>query len=260
MTRRHWLATFSTSALAQTGVWPEGKRAALSLSFDDARPSQIDTGLALFRQLKLPATWYVLPGNLQKQVTGWREMLALGNQEIGNHSSTHPCTANYRIGDRALEEMTLADMAANLDRASDAIRSITGVTPRSFAYPCGQKFVGRGARAASYIPLVAERFTSGRGYLDEMGNLPLRCDFAQLLAFGCDDLSFSAMRTLLEKARDSGRWVIFAGHEIGARKFQTTDTEALRELADWLLDPANGYWIDTVGNVTRHLRARRGEL
>jgi peptidoglycan/xylan/chitin deacetylase (PgdA/CDA1 family) len=44
--------------------WPDGKRAAVSLSFDDGRLSQIDTGLALLKKLGLKVTFFVNPGSV----------------------------------------------------------------------------------------------------------------------------------------------------------------------------------------------------
>jgi peptidoglycan/xylan/chitin deacetylase (PgdA/CDA1 family) len=256
--RRFFLSLAAAPLAGQDAIWPNGKRAAVSLSFDDARASQIDTGLALFEDLGFRATWYVLPRAVEKQVAGWKRMVEMG-QEIGNHSLTHPCTVNYGIGSQGLEAFTLAGMAANLEEANSQIRELLGVTPRSFAYPCGQKFIGRGSETRSYVPLVAEKFRSGRGYLDEAANKPLDCDFAQLLGTAFDDMDFATMRGHLEKARASGRWILFCGHEIGARKYQTTDVGALRELAAYLKDPAQGFWTDTVGTIAEHLRRRRGE-
>ena len=40
-------------------AWPEGKRAAVSLSFDDARASQVDTGTALLNRYDVKATFLV---------------------------------------------------------------------------------------------------------------------------------------------------------------------------------------------------------
>jgi len=40
----------------KTFRWRDGKRAAVSLSFDDARVSQIDTGLALLNRQQVKAT------------------------------------------------------------------------------------------------------------------------------------------------------------------------------------------------------------
>ena len=38
---------------SSTIEWPDGLRAAVSLSFDDARTSQIDTGMPLLKELGL---------------------------------------------------------------------------------------------------------------------------------------------------------------------------------------------------------------
>src|SRR3712207_2828818 len=65
--------------------WPAGKKAAVSLSFDDARLSQIDTGMALFARYGVQATWYVSLPNVEQRLSGWRDAVAEGH-EIGNHT------------------------------------------------------------------------------------------------------------------------------------------------------------------------------
>ena len=258
MNRRIFLATTAAAAVsgAETFSWPRGRRAAVSLSFDDARISQIDTGLELFEQLGLKATFYVSPNAMEKRLTGWKKMVDAGH-EIGNHSMTHPCTANYKFS-TPLEELSVKQMEAELDEATAVIQKSLGVKPVSFAYPCGQKFIGRGEQARSYIPLVAKRFTSGRGYLDEAANAPEVCDLAQLMGTGFDGITFAQMKAHLDRAVQDKRWVVFAGHEMGAPAQQTTGVMALRELAAYLKDPANGFWVDTVGSVAGYLRRVRG--
>src|SRR5713101_5746724 len=146
--------------------WPNDKRAAVSLSFDDARASQVDTGLAFLKREDVKVTFFVNPGAVEKRLAGWMQAVADGH-EIGNHSLTHPCTGNYAFSARnALEDYTLQMMARQLDEANDEIQKLLGVKPTTFAYPCGLKFVGRGRDVKSYVPLVAERFLVGRGYLD----------------------------------------------------------------------------------------------
>ena len=257
MNRRTFLAA-TTAAVCRAGAftWPHGRRAAVSLSFDDARLSQIDTGLALFQQLGAKATFYVSPVAMAKRLDGWKKMVAAGH-EIGNHSMTHPCTANYKFS-TPLEGLSAKQMEAELDDATAAIEKQLGVKAVSFAYPCGQKFIGRGEQALSYIPLVARRFTSGRGYLDESANAPEVCDLAQLMGTGFDGLTFSQMKAHLDRALKDSRWVVFAGHEIGQAAHQTTDVTALKELVAYLKNPENGFWLDTVGNVAAHLRRARG--
>jgi peptidoglycan-N-acetylglucosamine deacetylase len=237
--------------------WPNGRHAAVSLSFDDARVSQIDTGLALLKRQLVKVTFFVQAEQVRKRLDGWKKAVADGH-EIGNHSNTHPCTANYSFSRlNALEDYTLEMMAAQLDGANAEVQDLLGVKPRTFAYPCGQKFVGRGLDVRSYVPLVAERFLVGRGYLDESANDPQVCDLAQAMGTSFDDMEFEQMRNQVEQAASEGRWVIFVGHEIGKRGYQVTDTAALEALCEYLKDPAHGIWLGTVAEIAEYIRQQR---
>lgn len=244
------------AAAQPSSVWPQGKRAAVSLTFDDARPSQLDTGLPLLEKLGIRVTFFVSPNNLEKRLDGWKRAAAQGH-EIGNHSMTHPCTGNYAFSrSNALEDYDLARIAADLDAAQQAIRRLIGVTPVSFAYPCGLKFVGRGRNVRSYVPVVAEKFLLGRGYMDEAANDPAVFDPAQAMGTPFDDMAPEQALKLLKAAADQGRWVIFVGHDIGPRRFQSVDSATIEAIAAFAKDPANGIWLDTTGAIARHLAKR----
>ncbi len=238
-------------------AWPKGKKAAVSLTFDDARPSQIDVGMEVFRDRKVRATFYVQPGNVSERLPGWKKAVKEGH-EIGNHTMTHPCTGNYAFSrDNALEEMTLDDMAREIDTATGEIELALGVRPESFAYPCGQTFVGRGRDLRSYVPLIAERFATGRLWLGEAANDPEVCDPFQLLAVESDGKTFEQLKPLLEQAAAEGRWLVLAGHEIGEGGFQTTLVNTIDDLCRYAADPANGLWIDTVGTIGQYIIKER---
>ena len=238
--------------------WPTGKRAAVSLSFDDARTSQVDRGLVLLKKEGVRVTFFVNLEPVKKRLAGWKQAVADGH-EIGNHSLTHPCTGNYpAFLQNALESYDLRLMAHELDGANDQIQKLLGVKPTTFAYPCGLKFVGRGLDVRSYVPLVAERFLVGRGYLDESPNNPAVCDLSQAMGTPFDDLDFAQMKRIVEDAVKEGKWVIFVGHEIGERHYQTTDTNALEHLCDYLNDPANEIWLGTVQEIGGYIRKQGG--
>lgn len=255
-------ANHASEAAAQNGVashfaWPNGKKAAVSLSFDDARLSQINTGVALFRKLDVKVTFFVVPSNVEKRLDGWKIAVADGH-EIANHSLTHPCTANYGLSqDDVLENYDLKRMVAQLDGANQQIEKLLGVKPVDFAYPCGLKFVGTGLDVRSYVPLVADRFLVGRGYLDESPNDPAVVDLSQAMGTAFDDTDFAQMKKVVDVAVKKGSWVIFVGHEIGQRAYQTTDTKALEELCAYLKDPRNGVWLGTVQEIGTYVRAHQ---
>lgn len=244
---------------SNTFHWPSGYRAAVSLSFDDARLSQIDTGLPLLKKLDVKVTFFVQPGGVRqrRRLAGWKQAVAEGH-EIGNHTITHPCTGNYDFSrNNALENYDLRKIAAEIDGANAQVEKLLGVKPRVFAYPCGQKFVGAGLDVESYVPLVAERFIVGRSYLSESPNDPTIVDLSQAMGTSFDDMDFAQMRAVVDEAAQQGRWVIFVGHEIGQRGYQSTDTGALESLVRYLKEPTSRIWLGTVGEIGSYVQQQR---
>jgi beta-glucosidase-like glycosyl hydrolase/peptidoglycan/xylan/chitin deacetylase (PgdA/CDA1 family) len=240
---------------AETGFeWPEGKKLALSLTFDDARLSQIDTGIPIFDKHGVKATFYVSPAAIPERLEGWKQAIESGH-EIGNHSMTHPCTGNFPWArEKALEKMTLRDIASEINEANKYINEVLGITPVSFAYPCGQKFVGRGNSLRSYVPVVSDIFITGRGWLDEGPNDPVFCDMAQLTGMEMDNKSFENIEKLLNNTRNQGGWLVLAGHEIGEPGNQTTWSSMLEKLCAYATDQDNEIWIAPVGTVAEYVR------
>ena len=237
--------------------WPEGKRAAISLTFDDARLSQIDRGIPLLDEYGVKATFYVSPKSMEQRRAGWKAAVANGH-EIGNHSLVHPCSGNFPFSrDKALEDYTLDQMRSELRQASDIIENQFGVRPVSFAYPCGQKYVGRGRNFKSYVPLIAEEFLTGRGWMNEWANDPAFCDMANLMGVELDGKSFEQVKQVMDRVLKDGGWLIFAGHEIGDGGRQTTLASTLKALCEYAQDPANGIWLDTVESVSRYIIEQR---
>ena len=247
------------SAATDEHPWPEGKRVAVSLSFDDARPSQVDTGLSVLDRFGAKATFYVVPVRVEPKLEGWKRLVASGH-EIGNHSLRHPCTGNFEWSrEAALEDYSLHQMREELLQANRRLKEMLGVEPATFAYPCGQTFVGRGRSTRSYVPLIAELFLAGRGWLDETPNDPKFHDPAQMSGMSMDGMDFPEVRTLVDAARKAGQWLVLAGHEIGESGSQTTRVEMLNELIPYLQDPENEIWFETVATVARYLKDRRQE-
>ncbi|MFB0555060.1 MAG: polysaccharide deacetylase family protein [Phycisphaerae bacterium] len=237
--------------------WPAGKRAAISLTFDDARFSQIDSGLPILDEYGTKATFYVSINNLEERVDAWKKAAANGH-EIGNHTMTHPCSGNFPFArERALENYTLDKMRNELEESNNIIERLLGVRPVSFAYPCGQKYVGRGRNLKSYVPLVAEEFLAGRGWMDEWANDPAFCDMAQLMGVELDGKDFEQVKQLFDRTLANGGWLVFCGHEIGEGGRQTTLSSTLKALCEYAQDPANGLLLGTVEEVASYILKQR---
>jgi peptidoglycan/xylan/chitin deacetylase (PgdA/CDA1 family) len=241
--------------------WPEGKQAAVSLSFDDARESQVIVGTNLLDQYGIKATFFVQPSSVVKRLEGWKKAVANGH-EIGNHSLNHPCTGNFSWSRKnALEDYTLKKMRTELMECNKRIEELLHVKAEVFAYPCGQKFVGRGKNTKSYVPLVSKMFLLGRGWMDEASNDPAYCNFAQLTGVEMDGKNFDQILPLLEEAKKNGQWLVLAGHEMGDSGEQTTRLAMLKQLAEYVQNPANGIWIAPMGAVAKYIQnQKKGKL
>lgn len=241
-------------------TWPAGIRGALSLTFDDGRASQIVTGVPHLNAFDARATFYVMPHAVEPRRDAWRAAVEAGH-EIGAHTLTHPCSGNFGFtapGRSALEDLSLDQIDEELRESNARIEALLGVKPVSFAYPCGHKFVGRGETLASYVPLVARHYLTGRGWMDEYFNAPDRCDLAQLGGVSCDEFDFDPIRLQIESAAETGNWLILAGHEIGSEnRRQSTRMDTLEAICAYCRDPSNGIWLDTVGAIGAYLHQNR---
>ncbi len=184
--------------------------------------------------------------------------MAEAGHEIGNHTLHHPCSANFPWSrEHALEDYCLDRMEAELLAANEAIEGICGVRPRTFAYPCGQTFVGRGEALASYIPLVARHFIVGRHAFDETSNDPIYCDLARAASRDLDRADLGHAMSLVQAAAADGGWLILMSHEVAPAGGQATRPGVLEALCRYATDPANGLWADTVAAVGSYVRDAR---
>jgi peptidoglycan/xylan/chitin deacetylase (PgdA/CDA1 family) len=249
-------------AVAQTRAfaWPDGKKMAISLSFDDARISNVEGGTALLDEYGVKATFYLVPDNAKKRLEGWKKAVDSGH-EIGNHSINHACSGNFVWArGNPLENYTIEKMRNELIETNRQLKDMLGVTPTTYAYPCGQTFLGRGKNTQSFIPLISDLFLAGRGWLDEAPVDPSYCDMAVLTGMETDGKNFDQILAMITEARKSGQWLVLAGHETAESGPQTTRLDVLRQLCAYAKDPANGIWIAPVGEIAAYVKAARDTI
>lgn len=235
--------------------WPDTAQAALSLTFDDARSSQMDVGIPILNEHGIRGTFFVSYHAAEERLTEWKAAAASGH-EIGNHTQTHPCSGCFdfvRERGNALEDYDLRKMAADIDQASAWIADRFGARPTSFAYPCGQTFVGRGIATRSYVPLIAERFLAGRLFRSEAAVPPRHVDLAQVFALDIDRIEPEAAIQHLEDGFEAGHWIILAGHEVAPDHQQGILPVTLNAVCQWARKKDSSLWTDTVSAVAAHI-------
>ncbi len=247
-----------TTATGQDSFhWPAGKQAAISISLDDARPSQVDAGLPVLDRYGIRATFYLSPSNIPLRQDIWRDAVARGH-EMGNHTLTHPCSGNFPWSlANALEDMTLADIESEMERSDEVIEQLVGMRPRSFAYPCGQKFVGRGQHLSSYIPVAGRRYMACRGFRDEAVNNPQYCDLAQVMGVDSDDHPFNYLKAWVDRAIAERGWLVFCSHDVGSFPRQAITVENLGRLCELCVEPEMGIWVNTIAEVAAYIQRHR---
>ena len=242
--------------------WPDGNTMAISLTWDDARDSQVLVGTPILDKYEVKATFYVIPSSVERELEGWKSAV-LNGHEIGNHSLLHPCTESYLWSrDNAIEDYSLKRMRKELIKANVEIEKLLGVTPTEFAYPCGQTYLGRGKKTKSYVPVVRKLFSTGRAF-DDISSNDLKdpdLDLARLSCVIMDDKDFKSIKSQIEHAREQGKWLILGGHEIGHIDIKTdylTNIEMLEELLDYIKNPANKIWTAPVGEIASYIKANK---
>lgn len=237
-----------------TMVWPKNKSMALSLTWDDGRESQMTRGLPLLGKYGIKATFYVIPSAVEKQKSLWQPAVLQGH-EIGNHSLTHPCSGNFLWSRKnALEEYSIDSIEKNVVMASEKLEMMFQIKVNSFAYPCGQTFVGKGLTTESYVPVIAKHFKSGRTWLDESPNDPVYCDMAQITGMEMDGKDFETINQWIENARKNHLWLVLAGHDIGDGGNQTTNISMLNQLFTYLThEKGNDIWVAPVGEIVSYI-------
>jgi peptidoglycan-N-acetylglucosamine deacetylase len=244
-----------------TSPWPADCTGALSLSFDDGMASQREIALPMLNQYGLQATFYVNPGeNYHQQLLPWRAA-ALAGHEIGNHTISHPCSKNFAFisqrGGRALEEMSLADIEAEIVECGRRIHEVIPEQgPVSYGYTCYQPFVGRGLTRQSYVPVVARHCVAGRGR-GEQPNDPRYCDLWYLWSTPCERMTGAQLVGLAEQAAAQGRWSILTFHGINEGHLSVAASD-LEELCVHLARNRGRVWVAPVATIAQHVAAWQG--
>lgn len=199
--------TGGVSACPPSGfAWPNGAEAAVSLTYDDTLPSQLDNALPAVDQQGLKMTFFLITNSLESAALRARYTAALGaGHELGSHSVTHPCeTASY----------TLATMDnTELDPSITTLRSMGATAPFTYAYPCGTSTVGS---SQSYIPEVTARFSAARGVSGIIAD-PKTVDLGNTPGMFPPETDTTGSTAIgyVTQARSQRGWVIFGFHGVG---------------------------------------------
>lgn len=241
------------------GLFPGGRRAAVSLTYDDGVEQQLDVAMPELEAAGLRGTFYVHTRQPEgsawnRRAADWRAAAERGH-EIGNHTQFHPCGDKPDLPPhRRLEAYNLGRMETELLAASKDLDDAVGVRPaRSYAYTCWNDWVG--PTRESYRPMAARLFPACRGGGNRSAD-PFDCDFAWVPSWNVRDDRFSARQALelIDASVDAGQWLVLMFHGVGGGHGLNFSREPHAEVCRHVARRADTLWCDTFLNVAMHLR------
>ena len=242
----------SLPAAGLTMDWPNGARAAVVLTYDDAASSQLDNAIPALDAAELKGTFF-LSNVRQQDVERWRAAAAAGH-ELGNHTLNHPCLAGtFDMPPRQqLEQHTPESVLQEIGQQNVLLTALDGRRDHGFAVPCGQTLAG----GKDYLePLRRSGLvTYSRGVEQtdaELARDPLRLDLMKLpgRAFASPD-DAQQMISFAEQAATMGGLAVYVFHGVGGDHLSVT-TEDHRRLVEWLAARRQTYWIATMRDVVK---------
>lgn len=241
-----FLAMALMAAPALAGPWPDGKRAAVVLTYDDALASQLDIAIPALDSVGLKGTFFVFGSAMApEQIARWRAAAAEGH-ELGNHTVRHACPhASYPPArERDTSEIYDAEMMLQEIRTMNTmLTAIDGKLQHSFATPCGQHLAG----GVDYLPALRVsgmvRYTRAAdpvaGPLDPM-NVPAR--FFPSTATGADLIA------AVQNAERTGGMIVFGFHGVGG-DYLSVSAEAHAQLLGYLKSHSEEDWVAPFSTV-----------
>jgi peptidoglycan/xylan/chitin deacetylase (PgdA/CDA1 family) len=224
-------------------------KAAVSLTFDDGDPSQLDVAVPELDKYGFHGTFFLIANQLDR-LDDWKKASAQGH-EIGNHSLDHKHPQQLNGPE---------DEKAEVLGAKDVLAKSFGVPIRVFAYPYAQispglrnfveegHFIARGGRGPKHwlSPKYYQYFQRPDSQPDWM-NIPGRAFLA--------DIPFSTYQHWIEDNWEAGGWFVFVIHGLGDTGRQPIKRSTFTHILDELRQ--KDVWVATFGEVGAYWKAQK---
>ncbi|MGQ8364362.1 polysaccharide deacetylase family protein [Glaciecola sp. 1036] len=222
------------------------QKLAVSLSYDDALNSQLDTAIPQLDKHQFKASFYLLPRSeaFANRIEEWRAVAANGH-ELGNHSLFHGCRGSkpnrdWVIPFTDLDKRSVEELRMEIAVANSLLQSLDGKTHRTLTLPCGDLLVG----GEPLLPAVEQMFVGVKGQGVEQGteilHAPSEVDGKTLISY-------------VQNAKPGTKIVSILFHGIGGDHLAVSE-QAHAELLQFLADNQDKYWVDSYVNIMQKIQ------
>lgn len=258
MTAAAALMASATALAADNFRWPNGARAAVSLAYDDAVPSQLDNAIPALNRHGLRGSFYLTLGapTVQGRMAEWRAAAAKGH-ELANHTLFHQCAGGtpataWVPGHRDLRSTSAEQMRDQVALANTMLAAIDGKTERTFTVPCGDRIAG----GQDYVDLVRDQFVAIKAASGAVVPSMTALDPYRVPVATPSNVTGKELIAAVEGALERGTMVNFTFHGIGGDHLSVSN-EAHEQLLRYLADKRTLLWTDTFLNIMKHVKAEQ---
>lgn len=255
------MALLYTSCTGQPShfVWPQGKQAAIVLTYDDALQSQLNEAIPQLDSLSLTATFFLDGRMTEEDRRRWKQAADNGH-ELANHSVFHPCSRRtLSETEHPTEDYTVVAMLAEIQAMNHQLQRMDQKTIHTYAYPCGETSVGDGdykdTLQHSGLVTYARGVGGPQAIITNLHNI----DFFEVPAYGvpqqenADALIDFAKRTLEKKGLG-----IYLFHGIGG-DYLKVSAEDHQALVAFLAAHQHDIWIAPFDEVMAYVKRNTTE-
>jgi para-nitrobenzyl esterase len=247
------------AAAGRRMAWPNGARAAIVLTYDDAIPSQLDHAVPALDSVGLKGTFF-LSNVRQADVERWKAA-AVSGHELANHTLNHPCLAGtFEMPPRQqLEQYTPESVLQEVGQQNVLLTALDGRQEHGFAVPCGQTLAG----GRDYLePLRRSKLvTYSRGVEetdDDLQRDPSTFDLMRLPGRAFQSPAGAAQLVeFAKKAAKGGGLAVYVFHGVGGDYLSVTAGDHSR-FVEWLAAHRKTYWVATMRDVVEWI-AKKGD-
>ena len=240
------LATLAAAIAMSSGdpitVLPwNGRKAAVSLTFDDGDPSHWQTAVPALNRRHLKATFFLIAGKLSDEAK-WAEVAREGH-EIGNHSMTHEHPAGY--DSKRVESETTGAQGTLEAKFSHSVVTFgypfTEITPELKASIAKTHIAARGGWGPSFYLKPTDQ--------PDWFNIPSQLTLTATPA--------DTYLGWIDTAEKDGAWTVFMIHGIEGTPWgwEPIKKAVLEALLDRLQDPQ--LWVAPYGSVAAYWQAEK---
>ncbi len=231
-------------------AWPDGKKAAIVLSYDDGLNSHLDNVVPQLNAFGFKGTFFLYGYLPENRFDEWKQVSDQGH-EIGNHSLFHPCKGNGKAGKSSRfysENYDVPSILREIGMMSKLILAITGKKPVSYAYPCGETVVGGVDYSDSLKQSGLVKYARNGKDTDGITSLDNLNPY-KVPAYGVKQ--GSSANDLIQYAKTvvkNGGLGIFLFHGVGG-DYIDVDAGVHQELLEFINDQQDEIWVATFTEV-----------